>query len=66
MFGNVGTGYNSADWCNTTYFNLWSVDNTTVGFKDEAVIKTVYDPSPAGYKMPTSNVFTGWYLQLWS
>ena len=50
MFGNVGTGYNSADWCNTTYFNLWSVDNTTVGFKDEAVIKTVYDPTPAGYK----------------
>ena len=62
MFGNVGTGYNSADWCNTTYFNLWSVDNTTVGFKDEAVIKTVYDPSPAGYKMPTSNVFTGFTI----
>ena len=62
MFGNVGTGYNSADWCNTTYFNLWSLDNTTVGFKDEAVIKTVYDPSPAGYKMPTSNVFTGFTI----
>ena len=62
MFGNVGTGYNSADWCNTTYYNLWSVDNTTVGFKDEAVIKTVYDPSPAGYKMPTSNVFTGFTI----
>lgn len=62
MFGNVGTGYNSADWCNTTYFNLWSVDNTTVGFKDEAVIKTVYDPTPAGYKMPTSNVFTGFTI----
>ena len=62
IFRNVGTGYNSADWCNTTYFNLWSVDNTTVGFKDEAVIKTVYDPSPAGYKMPTSNVFTGFTI----
>lgn len=62
MFGNVGTGYNSADWCNTTYYNLWSVDNTTVGFKDEAVIKTIYDPSPAGYKMPTSNVFTGFTI----
>ncbi len=26
---------------------------------DNAVIKTVYDPCPAGFKLPASNAFTG-------
>lgn len=39
--------------------NLWSMDNTTAGFNDNAVVKTVYDPCPAGFKMPASNAFTG-------
>ena len=42
-----------------SYFNLWSADNTTTGFNDNAVVKTVYDPCPVGFKMPTSNAFTG-------
>ena len=41
------------------YYNLWSADNTVVGFNDNNVVKTVYDPSPAGFKMPASNAFTG-------
>ncbi|EGQ16293.1 hypothetical protein HMPREF9136_0659, partial [Prevotella dentalis DSM 3688] len=40
-------------------YNLWSMDNTTTGFNDNAVIKTIYDPCPAGFKMPASNAFTG-------
>ena len=40
-------------------YNLWSMDNTTTGFNDNAVVKTVYDPCPAGFKMPASNAFTG-------
>ena len=35
-----------------TYANLWSAD-------DENVIKTIYDPSPVGFKLPPSNAFTG-------
>ena len=42
-----------------SYYNLWSADNTTTGFNDNAVVKTVYDPSPVGFKMPASNAFTG-------
>ena len=47
----IGIGY--------PYFNRWSADNTTGGFNDNTVIKTVYDPSPAGFKIPASNAFTG-------
>lgn len=42
-----------------SYYNLWSMDNTTTGYNDNAVIKTIYDPCPAGFKMPASNTFTG-------
>ncbi|MBF1501080.1 hypothetical protein [Prevotella pallens] len=54
-----GGGMNTYDWCNATYSNLWSADNTTTGFNDNAVVKTVYDPCPVGFKMPASNAFTG-------
>ena len=59
MFINAGTGTYIWDWCNATYYNLWSADNTTTGFNDNAVVKTVYDPCPVGFKMPASNAFTG-------
>lgn len=42
-----------------SYFNLWSMENSTTGWNDNAVVKTIYDPSPAGFKMPASNAFTG-------
>ena len=59
MFISVNKDFNKFDWCNATYYNLWSADNTTTGFNDNAVIKTVYDPCPVGFKMPASNAFTG-------
>ena len=40
-------------------YNLWSMDNTVTDFNDNAVVKTIYDPCPAGFKMPASNAFTG-------
>ena len=53
-----------SSWYNTpptgySYYNLWSADNTTTGYNDNSVVKTVYDPSPVGFKMPASNAFTG-------
>ena len=39
--------------------NLWSMDNTTTGYNDNSVVKTIYDPCPAGFHMPASNAFTG-------
>ena len=41
-----------------SYYNLWSADNITTGWNDNAVVKTVYDPCPIGFKMPASNAFT--------
>ena len=57
MFTKVGTF--NFDWCNATYDNLWSADNTVTGLNDNAVVKTIYDPCPAGFHMPASNAFTG-------
>lgn len=53
---NPPTGY--------CYNNLWSMENTTTGntttgWNDNAVTKTIYDPCPAGFKMPANNAFTG-------
>ena len=42
-----------------TYANLWSADNNVYTANDENVIKTIYDPSPMGFKLPPSNAFTG-------
>lgn len=42
-----------------TYANLWSANNTVYTANDNPVVKTVYDPSPVGFKLPPSNVFTG-------
>ena len=59
MFIYAETGDYYWDWCNATYDNLWSADNTEESFNDNPVVKTVYDPCPAGFKMPASNAFTG-------
>lgn len=41
------------------YRNLWSADNTILNIaNDDLVVKTIYDPSPVGYKLPASNIFT--------
>lgn len=54
-----GSNWNS----NYGYYNLWSADNTVTGGwnvgNDNSVVKTVYDPSPVGFKMPANNAFTG-------
>ena len=41
------------------YYNLWSTDNDKTVPNDDVVIKSVYDPSPVGYSLPSSNAFTG-------
>ena len=51
-------GWNSGYY--SVYFkNIWSADNTSEGYNDNPVVKTVYDPCPAGFHMPASNAFTG-------
>lgn len=44
-----------------TYSNVWSMDSFT---DDETsnTVKTIYDPCPAGFKVPPANAFTGFTL----
>lgn len=45
------------------FYNLWSINNTKTGGQDngndDPVIKTIYDPSPVGFTVPSGNAFTG-------
>lgn len=41
------------------YQNLWSANNQVYSNNDNEVIKTIYDPSPVGFKLLGSNAFTG-------
>ena len=41
------------------YLNLWSMENTTTTYNNNPVVKTVYDPCPAGFHVPAANAFTG-------
>lgn len=53
---NDGTKYYS-DAQHATYFNLWDVNNC-VGYQNtNAFVKTVYDPSPAGFRIPRLDEF---------
>ncbi|VTY02549.1 Uncharacterised protein [uncultured Prevotella sp.] len=58
-FYTWGTSWSDNPPAGYSYNNLWSADNTTGGRNDNAVVKTVYDPCPVGFKMPASNAFTG-------
>ena len=54
------TFYTNGSTWNSGYnqYNLWSMNNTTTDYNDNAVVKTIYDPCPAGFHMPASNAFT--------
>ena len=58
-FSDQGDGtkyYNHAE--HATYFNLWDVNNC-VGYRNSnPFVKTVYDPSPAGFRVPRLDEFT--------
>lgn len=51
----TGTG----NWTTNDYGNLWSMNNKLFTNNDDIVVKTIYDPSPVGFKMPASNAFSG-------
>ena len=48
----------SGNWCSGILINLWSNDPVK-GNYDHNVIKTIYDPSPVGFKVPPSGAFNG-------
>lgn len=43
---------------NVTYYNKWDAQNKNTNIVTTATKKTVYDPCPPGFCVPTSNLFT--------
>lgn len=51
------------NWFGTTsYYNLWDANYSATGCSDNATVKTIYDPSPVGFKIPNGNTFTGFSI----
>jgi hypothetical protein len=52
--------YNSSNYgpCNTTYYNMWDAQNASTNNVATATKKTIYDPCPPGFCVPTGNL---WY-----
>ena len=55
----------ATNWYDQNDINLWNASKKVLNstestwFNDDAITKTVYDPSPVGFCIPPSNVFTG-------
>ena len=45
-------------WLQGYYYNIWDATRTSAGRATADVVKTVYDPSPAGYCLPPSDAYT--------
>lgn len=52
--------YNSSKYgpVNTSYYNMWDAQNTNTNNVTTATKKTIYDPCPPGFCVPTGNL---WY-----
>ena len=69
---NPMTGYYQyTNWTDpTTYYNLWSANDTASDVQSVAavneteVIKTIYDPSPAGFSAPIANIYSGFTSEI--
>lgn len=56
--------HNSSRWrpTSTRYNNMWDAQNTSTGNVATATKKTIYDPCPPGFCVPTSNLY--YYMAL--
>ena len=48
------------NWCSdnsSKFYNVWN-NNQNAADQNKDIIKTIYDPSPAGYSLPKRNAFT--------
>ena len=58
MLPKVGGG--KLSWTNRQYINLWSADNDKMYESETPIkngVKTIYDPSPVGFKVPDAYAF---------
>lgn len=59
FLGTSGSYYN---WFNDNLLDLWNVGNTTIEPSTSTSQKTIYDPSPVGFKVPPPAAFS--YIEL--
>ena len=48
-----------ANWCSQSSYELWNVGEDDHNVDFETITKSVYDPSPAGFRLPETAAFTG-------
>ena len=60
---NKQDGTNNNWWTNdgtlVNFYNYWDASQTTTGNSHRNIVKTVYDPCPAGFHIPCGATFTG-------
>lgn len=49
--------YNTSGPVTTTYYNMWDAQNTAKNNVTTATKKTIYDPCPPGFCVPTGNLY---------
>ena len=66
MLPKVGGG--KLSWTYRQYINLWSADNDSYAGTVRNGKKTIYDPSPVGFKVPDAYAFKDFSLTgaVWS
>ena len=48
------------NWNNLeAFYNFWDASCKATGASDNVTVKTIYDPSPVGFKVPAGRAFTG-------
>ena len=54
-----GTEAISYKWEPSGRLDLWCAKNKSTDVSDKVIVKTIYDPCPAGWSVPNARVFTG-------
>ena len=63
--GSSGSPY-CYNWFNGDLLDLWNVGNSSYGSITSTSVKTIYDPSPVGFKVPPPAAFSSFSLGSWN
>ena len=58
MYGKWDEDNQNTTWLTTSYKNLWDNSGSSTSISQTTSTKTVYDPSPRGFKVPPAHAFS--------